>query len=151
MYIVLYQPEIAPNTGNIARTCAAVGCPLHLIEPLGFQLEDRKLKRAGLDYWPEVQLTRHTTWAHFMKARPPGRLLALSVRGQTPFWDFAFAPGDGLVFGCESRGLPPEILAGHPSLTIPMGSPVRSLNLAVSVGIVLYEALRQNRDGLTLT
>lgn len=143
MYIVLFQPEIAPNTGNIARTCAATATPLHLIEPLGFQLDDRRLKRAGLDYWPLVQVERHRDWEQFMVCRPPGRLVALSARGSVEYWDFEFASTDGLVFGSESQGLPEAIRSTMPTLRIPHQTGVRSLNLAVSVGIVLYEALRQ--------
>jgi len=146
MYIALYQPEIAPNTGNIARTCAAAGCPLHLSEPLGFSLSDRQLKRAGLDYWPHVDLTRHRSWGAFVTDRPAGRLVSLSVRGVTELWEMEFLPEDILLFGSESRGLPPEVLAEGASVRIPMGPQVRSLNLAVSVGIVLYEALRQQRN-----
>jgi len=145
MFVVLYQPEIAPNTGNIARTCAAVGCPLHLIEPLGFQLDDRKLKRAGLDYWPSVDLHRHRSWRDFTESRPPGQLYALSARAQTSFWEVNFGPEDGLLFGPETTGLPGEILAAYPSLVIPTRGAVRSLNLSVAVGIVLFEALRQQR------
>ncbi len=143
MYIVLYQPEIAGNTGNIARTCAATGIGLHLIEPLGFQLDDRKLKRAGLDYWPHVTLSRHADWETFLTQRPPGRLITLSAHAETSLWDFRFEPEDSLIFGSESQGLPLALRQAHPSLIIPMPGAVRSLNLAVSVGIVLYEALRQ--------
>ncbi|WP_287127955.1 tRNA (cytidine(34)-2'-O)-methyltransferase [Candidatus Cyanaurora vandensis] len=143
MYVVLYQPEIAPNTGNIARTCAAVGCPLHLIAPLGFQLDDRRLKRAGLDYWPQVELITHDSWADFVQNRPPGSLYALSARATTPCWAADFTLPVGLLFGPETRGLPETILRDYPNLVVPMGRGVRSLNLAVTVGIVLYEALRQ--------
>jgi len=150
--IVLYQPQIPPNTGNVARTCAATDTPLHLIEPLGFTMDDRQLRRAGLDYWPWVDLQRHPDLEAFQRQRAGlgGRLVALSAHGETRYTRFGFAPSDWLLFGRETEGLPPELLAGADAcLTIPMagglsrGGGVRSLNLSVSVGIVLYEALRQ--------
>jgi tRNA (cytidine/uridine-2'-O-)-methyltransferase len=151
--VVLYQPEIPPNTGNVARTCAATGSELHLIEPLGFEISDRQLKRAGLDYWPWVRLHRHASLPAFLRARQQqgGRLVALSSRASRSYTGYAFAPDDWLLFGRESDGLPAEALASaEERLTIPMPCSVisgrggvRSLNLSVSVGVVLFEALRQ--------
>lgn len=144
--IVLYQPQIPPNTGNVARTCAASGCPLHLVEPLGFAIDDRQLRRAGLDYWPLVQLHRHADWACFaaQRRRRPGRLLAFSSHGVVPYHRFCFLADDWLLFGRETDGLPPDVLAQADAvLTIPMVGAVRSLNLSVAVGVALMEALRQ--------
>ena len=153
--VVLFQPQIPPNTGNVARTCAATGTELHLVEPLGFEISDRTLKRAGLDYWPWVALQRHPDWHAFLehRRRSGGRLLALSRHASSSYLDCAFQPDDWLLFGRETDGLPPEVMARCDGcLTIPMpGSSerpeggVRSLNLSVSVGIVLFEALRQHQ------
>ncbi len=143
--VVLVQPEIAPNTGAIARLCAATGSPLHLVEPLGFRLTDRALKRAGLDYWDAVDLHRHVSWDAWLAEAPP-RFHLLSTAGPRPHYGAQYRPGDALVFGCESSGLPDAILARWPDriIQIPMRTDcVRSLNLATAVGIVLYEALRQ--------
>lgn len=144
--IVLVEPEIPPNTGNIARLCAATGSALHLVEPLGFRLTDRHLRRAGLDYWPHVELHRHADFARFLEEVRPPRLFLFSTAGATAYTDAAFQPGDALVFGSESRGLPAALLEAHRDrvLGIPMQTRhVRSLNLADSAAIVLYEALRQ--------
>ena len=151
--IVLFQPEIPPNTGNVARTCAATGCELHLIEPLGFSLDDRHLRRAGLDYWPLVRLERHDGLRSFLQVQGlrGGRLVALSSRATTAYTSFRFAADDWLLFGRESDGLPEELRASASAcLAIPMAHSsqrqpggVRSLNLSVSVGVVLFEALRQ--------
>jgi len=151
--VVLYQPEIPPNTGNVARSCAATGSELHLIEPLGFEISDRQLRRAGLDYWPWVQLHRHADAAAFLQVRGQqgGRLVALSSRVSRSYTSYTFANDDWLLFGRESDGLPAEmLLAADERLTIPMPCSVaagqegvRSLNLSVSVGVVLFEALRQ--------
>lgn len=144
--IVLVEPEIPPNTGTIARLCAATGTPLHLIEPLGFQLTDRALKRAGLDYWESVELHRHTRYSAFEEAYPAGQRFLFSTGGARPYTEAVFQPGDVLVFGPESRGLPDELLSAHPQqvLGIPMRrNQVRSLNLATAVAIALFEALRQ--------
>lgn len=153
--VVLYQPQIPPNTGNIGRTCAATGTPLHLIEPLGFSLDDRNLKRAGLDYWPLIDLHRHASWAAFaaVRQRDGGRLIALSSHAECCYSDFAFASDDWLLFGRETDGLPEAVqIEACARLVIPMrqgsrepGTGVRSLNLSVSVGVVLFEALRQLR------
>ena len=151
--LVLYQPQIPPNTGNVARTCAATGTPLHLVEPLGFSLEDRHLRRAGLDYWPWVPLHRHPDWLSFRahQRAQGGRLVALSRHARCPYVSWSFQPDDWLLFGRETDGLPPEVLVGcDASLAIPMACSserptggVRSLNLASAAAIVLFEALRQ--------
>ncbi len=143
VHIVLVAPEIPANTGNIARTCAATGSPLHLVDPLGFQLSDRYLKRAGLDYWQAVDLHRHASWAELVKAHPGQRLLCFSVRGQTIYTEITYQATDWLVFGSETQGLPRTLLDQHPSLRIPLSGPVRSLNLSNAVAIALFEALRQ--------
>ena len=150
--LVLFQPEIPPNTGNVARTCAATCTELHLIEPLGFEISDRTLRRAGLDYWPWVPLHRHPEWQAFRveQQRRGGRLLALTSHASMPYHRFAYQTDDWLLFGRETSGLPPQILAeADAALTIPMpgsvvhGGGVRSLNLATAAGVVLFEALRQ--------
>lgn len=154
--VVLYQPEIPPNTGNVARSCAATCTELHLIEPLGFEINDRSLKRAGLDYWPWVSLTRHSSWEAFLVHRQGtgGRLLALSRHATAPYHRLQYEPDDWLLFGRETTGLPAELLEqADQRLTIPMqgsidrGGGVRSLNLATAVGVVLFEALRQLEMG----
>jgi tRNA (cytidine/uridine-2'-O-)-methyltransferase len=145
MRIVLVEPEIPPNTGSIARLCAATETPLHLVGRLGFTIDDRHLRRAGLDYWPWVPLHRHVDWAAFAAA-VPGRRLAFSARATRPYTAIRFAPDDVLVFGGETKGLAPEVIEElEPEVyRIPITSPhVRSLNLANAVSIVLYEALRQ--------
>ncbi len=150
--VVLFQPQIPPNTGNVARSCAATASELHLIEPLGFEISDRTLKRAGLDYWPWVDLHRHPDWQAFQRHRRDrgGRLLALSRHGSRPYHCETYQTDDWLLFGRESDGLPPAPLAeADARLVIPMrgsienGGGVRSLNLSVAVGVVLFEALRQ--------
>lgn len=153
--IVLVHPQIPPNTGNVARSCAATGTELHLVEPLGFSISDRQLRRAGLDYWPLVDLHRHPDLPAFeqWQRRQGGRRIALTARGGLSCWDFPFAASDWLLFGCESDGLPPEVLEGADArVTIPMlnageqgSASVRSLNLSVAVAVVLFEALRQLR------
>jgi tRNA (cytidine/uridine-2'-O-)-methyltransferase len=146
VHVVLVAPEIPPNTGSIGRLCVATGSPLHLIEPLGFQIDDKHVRRAGLDYWPHVALTRHASWETFLAARPPGRLLCFAARAPRSYTTVRFREDDLLVFGGESRGLPPAIRTAHADATfgIPLASEqVRSLNLATAVAIVLYEALRQ--------
>ncbi len=145
--VVLVEPEIPPNTGNIGRLCLAAGAHLHLVRPLGFSLEDRQLRRAGLDYWHEVQLTLWDSFAELQGAQAPGaRYWFLTTKTDRPYWSQKFAPGDFLVFGRETKGLPEALLAANPGalLTIPMKSETtRSLNLATAVGIVLFEAIRQ--------
>jgi Predicted rRNA methylase (SpoU class) len=143
MHLVLFEPEIPPNTGNVARLCAATATELHLIEPLGFSLEDRYLKRAGLDYWPHVRVF---VWPDFTAYRTgPGRgqrLLASSSRGGAAVHSFAFDPCDTLVLGPETRGLPEDLLAQcHACVRIPLWGQVRSLNLSTAAGILLYFAL----------
>lgn len=148
--VVLVEPEIPPNTGTIARLCAATGSRLHLVGPLGFRLTDRRLRRAGLDYWEGVDLVRHPDLAVCLQATAAGRTYYFSTRGTRPYTAAAYRPGDFLVFGSESRGLPPEVLATAPEhvLALPIQAPaVRSLNLATAVAIVLYEALRQHNEG----
>lgn len=145
MHVALVEPEIPPNTGSIARLCAATETPLHLIGRLGFEIDDRHLRRAGLDYWPFVTVTQHTSWAAFREAIP-GRRLAFSAQATTAYTAIRFTSDDVLVFGGETRGLPTTIKheLGPHQYRIPMTSPhVRSLNLANAVSIVLYEGLRQ--------
>ena len=147
MNIVLVEPEIPPNTGNVARLCAATGTALHLIEPLGFKLDDAQLKRAGLDYWRHVQWHRWPNWTAFHRQLPVGaRLWLIESKGPRHYAEARYQSGDYLVFGRETAGLPPEIIAQHPGcwLRIPMfDKHVRSLNLSNCVALVLYEALRQ--------
>jgi len=147
-HVVLVEPEIPPNTGNIARLCAATGSTLHLVGPLGFRLTDRELKRAGLDYWESVNMVRHNDFESFLSVTNPERFYLFSARGARSYLDISFKPGDALVFGGESKGLPVEIMETHANriLAIPLkNDAVRSLNLATAVGIALYEALRQLR------
>lgn len=151
LHIALWEPEIPPNTGNIARTCAATGIPLHLIGRLGFHLEDRYLKRAGCDYWGDVEMHQHLDLAHFEQAMAlptgePRRIWCLSAHAQKSYTKVEYQKGDVLLFGSESRGLPAEVLDRHYErmITIPMPTgKVRSINLATAAGIVLCEALRQ--------
>jgi tRNA (cytidine/uridine-2'-O-)-methyltransferase len=146
LHIALIEPRIPPNTGNIARLCAATDTSLHLIEPLGFLLGDAELKRAGLDYWADVDLWIHPGWRDFREAMARERCLYFSARAERPLEAARFLPNSVLVFGNETDGMPDRILDKHPEqcFTIPMRSgKVRSLNLATAVGIVLYEALRQ--------
>jgi tRNA (cytidine/uridine-2'-O-)-methyltransferase len=148
LQIVLVEPEIPPNTGNIGRLCLGAGAVLHLIEPLGFDLDDKALKRAGLDYWDLVKVQRWKNWDAFQASLDTqARLFFLTTKSSRVYWDIPFEEGDYLVFGRETRGLPESLLNAHPDqcLTIPMEPETRSLNLATSVGIVLYEALRQLR------
>jgi tRNA (cytidine/uridine-2'-O-)-methyltransferase len=149
LHVALLEPEIPPNTGNIARLCAATGVMLHLIGRLGFRLDDRDLKRAGCDFWPEVSMVRHATLADFEAAYPDSRILCFTARSSDSYTRARYRDGDCLLFGKESAGLPPEVLDRHAGQTygIPMPTgKVRSLNLATAVGIVLYEALRQMED-----
>ena len=145
LHVALIQPLIPPNTGNIARLCAATDTSLHLIEPLGFSLDDAEVRRAGLDYWHAVDLWVHPDWFAFRDAMRRERCLYFSARAGRSLWDAPFQPNGCLVFGNETDGMPDRILDKHPerSFRIPMTGPVRSLNLATAVGIVLYEALRQ--------
>lgn len=146
-HIVLVEPSIPPNTGNIARLCAGTGTRLHLVEPLGFELSEKQVRRAGLDYWEEVDLHTYPDLDAFFAQNPAGRKFLFSTAGKSSLFDAAFAPGDFLVFGNEAVGLSDEQIARHPPeqvLNIPMKLDcVRSLNLANCAAIALYEALRQ--------
>lgn len=144
--ITLVEPEIPPNTGNIARLCAATNVPLHIVGATGFRLDDRAVRRAGLDYWPHVILSRHPSLSSLQESLPATRFLYLTTKATRSYADWAFSLDDCLVFGRETRGLPESVLKSNwdRCLTIPMPNPkVRSLNLATAVAIVLYEALRQ--------
>lgn len=144
--VVLISPQIPPNTGNIARTCAATRTELHLVGPLGFEISDRYLKRAGLDYWPYVNLHSHDNLEAFKACHQQrgGRWIGFSTKGQCSYTRFEFQSNDWLLFGAETTGLPPEILAACTNVRIPMSEPgVRSLNLSVSVAVGLFEARRQ--------
>ena len=149
LHVVLVEPEIPPNTGNIARLCGATASHLHLVGRLGFRIDDHAVKRAGIDYWHLVQVHTHVDFAHFLHAfgrlSPGGALHLFSGLAGRSYLDAGYRPGDALVFGKESVGLPPELLEAHADrcVAIPMPGPVRSLNLANSVSIGLYEALRQ--------
>jgi tRNA (cytidine/uridine-2'-O-)-methyltransferase len=149
LHVALIQPQIPPNTGNIARLCAATDTSLHLIEPLGFTLDDSSMRRAGLDYWDAVDLWVHPNWFAFRDAMDRGRCLYFSAKAQQSYWDAPYKPNSCLVFGSETEGMPQRILDKHPDrcFTIPMYGPVRSLNLANAVSIVLYEAIRQVGQG----
>ncbi len=143
MQIVLYQPEIPPNTGNIARLCAATKTQLHLIEPLGFKIDDKHLKRAGLDYWPHVSVTVHPNWDHFLSTDPK-RIVLTSAREGARYCDFQFREDDCIVLGPETTGLPNNMLDRYEhKINIPIWGKVRSLNLSTAAGIMLYEAFRQ--------
>jgi len=143
--VVLVEPEIPPNTGSIARTCAATSSALHLVEPLGFRIDDRSLKRAGIDYWHLVEVHTHPNFSSFRASFPDAQLHFLSSEAERSYLDAKFQPGDALVFGKESVGLPRELLRSHPDRVwgIPTSGGVRSLNLSNAVAIVLFEALRQ--------
>ena len=146
MHVVLVAPEIPQNTGSIGRLCVATGAMLHLVDPLGFVIDDRHLRRAGLDYWPHLAWRRYPSWAAFQGDGPRGRRLLFAARSPAPYTAVAYRSDDVLVFGGESRGLPEDIRAAHEGhvFGIPIRSPhVRSLNLATAVAVVLYEALRQ--------
>ena len=144
--VALVEPEIPPNTGNIARLCAATNTPLHIVGVTGFRMDDRALRRAGLDYWPEVNLTRHRDLDALYASLPDARFVYLSTKADRVYTDWGFHDDDCLVFGRETRGLPEDLLRAHweNCLRIPILNPnIRSLNLATAVGITLFEALRQ--------
>jgi tRNA (cytidine/uridine-2'-O-)-methyltransferase len=148
-HVVLVEPEIPPNTGNIIRLCANTGAQLHLIEPLGFPLEDARMRRAGLDYHEYASMKVHPSWPAFIEneAPNPQRMFALTTHGSTPFANLAFQPGDVFVFGSETRGLAPELRESFPPqqrIRLPMRPNNRSLNLSNAVAVVVYEAWRQN-------
>jgi tRNA (cytidine/uridine-2'-O-)-methyltransferase len=145
-HVALYEPEIPANTGNVGRLCVATGATLHLVGQPGFRLDDRAVRRAGVDHWAEVRLVRHATLADLERAFGTDRIFCFSTRGQVRYTELRYRAGDVLLFGPESRGLPEEVLQRHAGRTavIPMpGSTARSLNLANAVSIALYEALRQ--------
>lgn len=144
--IVLYEPEIPANTGNIGRTCVATNTRLHLIEPLGFSLEEKQLKRAGMDYWKELDVTTYVNWADFCEKNPDAKLYYATTKAKHVYSDVHYEPDCYIMFGKESAGIPEEILKDNPDtcVRIPMVGETRSLNLSNSVAIVLYEALRQN-------
>ncbi len=146
MNIVLYEPEIPANTGNIGRTCVATDTRLHLIEPLGFRLTEKALQRAGMDYWPQLDVTRYINYQDFLEKNPGAKLYFSSTKGRKLYTEVCYEPDCFIMFGKESAGIPEEILYEHPDTTvrIPMIGGTRSLNLGNSVAIVLYEALRQN-------
>jgi len=144
--VALYEPEIPPNTGNIMRLCANTGCPLHLIHPLGFAIDDRSLRRAGLDYHEFAQVREHANLDEFLALFPAARVWTLSTRGTRSYADATFREGDVLLFGPETRGLPQALidrLGIHQCLRIPMRADSRSLNLSNATAVVLYEGLRQ--------
>ncbi len=148
-HVVLVEPEIPPNTGNIIRLCANTGAQLHLIEPLGFPLDDAKMRRAGLDYHDYATMKVHRDWNAFIASETPdpARMFALTTHGSTPFADVAFRPGDVFVFGSETKGLNPalrESFAAEQRIRLPMRPANRSLNLSNTVAVVIYEAWRQN-------
>jgi tRNA (cytidine/uridine-2'-O-)-methyltransferase len=149
-HVVLYQPEIPPNTGNIIRLCANTGARLHLIHPLGFVLDDARLRRAGLDYREFASIKEHGSFEAFMASEHPARWFALTTKAGRSYAEVRFEPGDAFVFGPETRGLPSELLDTLPEqqrLRIPMWPECRSLNLSNAVAVVLYEAWRQNGFG----
>ena len=151
-HIVLVEPEIPPNTGNVIRLAANTGCTLHLIEPLGFSMEDRYMRRAGLDYHEYAELRRHASWEAFLAQEQPARdsMFALTTRGSRPAFELSFQPGDWLVFGAETRGLAPELREQFPlaqRLRLPMRPDQRSLNLSNAVAVTVFEAWRQNGFG----
>lgn len=148
--IVLVEPEIPQNTGNISRTCACTGAALHIVKPMGFEITDAKLKRAGLDYWDKLNLTYYENLDDFFKKNEGGRFFYLSKKAKHRYTDVKYRDGDFLVFGKETKGLPESLIIGNDSaLRIPMAKDLRSLNLSNTVALVLYEALRQTGfDGL---
>ena len=151
-HIVLVAPEIPPNTGNVIRLAANTGCDLHLIEPLGFSMDDKHMRRAGLDYHEYAPVRRHADWSSFLQeAQPaPGRLFAFTTRAQRNAYEQQYRPGDWLVFGSESRGLPDDVRSGIPEqqwVRLPMRAGQRSLNLSNAVAVTVFEAWRQNGFG----
>ena len=144
--IVLFEPEIPANTGNIGRTCVATGTRLHLIEPLGFRLNEKSIKRAGMDYWEHLDVTRYINFEEFLEKNPGAKIYMATTKGQHVYTEVTYEPDCYIMFGKESAGIPEEILVKNPDtcIRIPMLSEIRSLNLSNSVAVVLYEALRQN-------
>ncbi len=146
MHIVLHQPEIPGNTGNIGRTCVATGTSLHLIEPLGFRLDEKAIRRAGMDYWQHLDVHRYMNFEEFTGTHPGAKIWMATTKAKRSYTEVSFGPDDFIMFGKESAGIPEEILVEHEEtcIRIPMLPEIRSLNLSNSVAIVLYEALRQN-------
>ena len=143
--LVLLEPEIPPNTGNVSRLAVALDARLHLVEPLGFRIDDRTLRRAGIDYWDRVKLTVHASFDDFVNSVRPGRLIYTSAHAKATHTEIVYEPGDALVFGKETAGLPPDLGDRHPGIwiRIPHWGPMRSLNLSNAVAVVAYEAMRQ--------
>lgn len=146
MHIILHQPEIPTNTGNIGRTCVATGSSLHLIEPLGFRLDEKSIKRAGMDYWDSLDVARYINYQEFQERHPGAKIWFATTKAKRAYTEADFGLDDYIMFGKESGGIPEEILVDHEAdcIRIPMLDSIRSLNLSNSVAIVLYEALRQN-------
>ena len=146
MNIILHQPEIPANTGNIGRTCVATGTKLHLIEPLGFKLNEKSIKRAGMDYWEHLDVTRYVNFEEFLEKNPNAKIWMATTKAKHIYTEVEYSPDDFIMFGKESAGIPEEILVDYEEtcIRIPMLEQVRSLNLSNSVAIVLYEALKQN-------
>lgn len=146
MHIVLHQPEIPQNTGNIGRTCVATNTSLHLIEPLGFRINEKELRRAGMDYWEKLDVTRYVDYKDFCDKHPHAKVWMATTKAKKSYTEVSFGMDDYIMFGKESAGIPEEILVDNEEncIRIPMGEEIRSLNLSNSVAIVLYEALRQN-------
>lgn len=144
--IVLFEPEIPANTGNIGRTCVATGTSLHLIDPLGFSLSEKAIKRAGMDYWKDLDVKRYVNWEDFMEKNPGAKIYMATTKGRHVYTEVNYEPDCFIMFGKESAGIPEEILKEHPDtcVRIPMIGETRSLNLSNSAAVVLYEALRQN-------
>ena len=146
MHIILHQPEIPANTGNIGRTCVATGTSLHLIEPLGFRLTEKEIKRAGMDYWEHLSVTRYMNFDEFKSMHPESKIWMATTKAKHGYADVSYGPDDYIMFGKESAGIPEELLLEYEEtcIRIPMLDEIRSLNLSNAVAIVLYEALRQN-------
>ena len=146
MHIILHEPEIPANTGNIGRTCVATGTDLHLIEPLGFSISEKAVKRSGMDYWPKLNVTTYVNYQDFLEKHPGAKIWMATTKAHQNYTDVEFGPDDYIMFGKESAGIPEEILVENEAtcIRIPMLDDIRSLNLSNSVAIVLYEALRQN-------
>jgi tRNA (cytidine/uridine-2'-O-)-methyltransferase len=145
MHIILHQPEIPANTGNIGRTCAATGVSLHLIEPLGFRLNEKEIRRAGMDYWEHLDVTRYMNFDEFKSMHPDAKIWMATTKARQTYSEVSYGPDDFIMFGKESAGIPEELLVDYEKtcIRIPMLPQIRSLNLSNSVAIVLYEALRQ--------
>ena len=151
--IVLFEPEIPANTGNIGRTCVATNTRLHLIEPLGFRLNEKNLKRAGMDYWNDLDVTTYINYEDFLEKNPNAKIYMATTKAKNVYTDVKYEPDCYIMFGKESAGIPEEILVDHPDecVRIPMVGDIRSLNLGNSVAVVLYEALRQNNfEGMSM-